>query len=129
MKIKRFEQYNESVRNESVRDLMKPKPWDDVEKNIPPQMVELYKEIPYEKRYQFYSADEDNKEDKVKIFVKLSYRIVWILWKYDIEKYEVVSMSNRLTKEKRYHCKDIVDVLYALDLLAKIDESHLKSNK
>ena len=122
--IKKFNKFNESV-----RDLMKPKPWDDVEKNIPPQLVKLYDEIPYEKKYQFYSADDDNKEDKVKIFVKLNYRIVWILWKYDIEKYEVVSMSNRLTKEKRYNCKDIVDVLYALDLLSKIDESNLKSNK
>jgi len=121
--IKKFNKFNESV-----RDLMKPKPWDDVEKNMPPQLVKLYDEIPYEKKYQFYSAD-DNKEDKVKIFVKLNYRIVWILWKYDIEKYEVVSMSNRLTKEKRYNCKDIVDVLYALDLLSKIDESNLKSNR
>jgi len=122
--IKKFNKFNESV-----RDLMKPKPWDDVEKNMPPQLVKLYDEIPYEKKYQFYSADDDNKEDKVKIFVKLNYRIVWILWKYDIEKYEVVSMSNRLTKEKRYNCKDIVDVLYALDLLSKIDESNLKSNR
>ena len=91
--------YNQFI-NESVRDLMKPKPWDDVEKNMPPQLVKLYDEIPYEKKYQFYSADDDNKEDKVKIFVKLNYRIVWILWKYDIEKYAILDDDNDMLPEQ-----------------------------
>jgi len=116
--IKKFTQYNESVRS-----MMKPKSWEDVEKNIPHQLVELYERIPYEKRYQFYSADDDRKEDKVKIYIKFKHRIVWIIWQHSIEKYEVVSMTERLTKEKRYHCKDIVDVLYVLDLQSEISES------
>lgn len=95
--------------NESIKDYLKPKSEEEIQKNIPIELRELYDRIPYKKEYLFGS--------KVKISVQLKKRKVYIFWKKytNYPEYDGYVYSNEMTLRGSFNCKTIEEVLSILD--------------